>query len=331
MSKPTDRRADRLRWAKGREAELIELVLRIRAEHAANDTARDPRRDMERAKLEWAARQNTQTRQWLADYLKRVDPEPGQRADTLLGTKLGLKKRSNQPMQIYGRVSEIIPEKWGTKIRVALNSTGISPRRLKAAFAKVGRIQLRQMQNAALKAAGFVFEPTITQSGEIDLCALITDPTAAQKVASRTYTGAVVCFDGDEISDVSLVDSPTAFLEKRSAVICKIYSRGGRNLKDKDWKRAEKMSKRWGGTPARNYAALKAVRKGPIVPALPASAQRVLNEINRTDEVLKNGGGGDRLAVMAQNQRARSQYGVEYIKAVRSNPSNLLAGRRYSR
>jgi hypothetical protein len=25
-------------------------------------------------------------------------------------------------MQIYGRVSEIVPEKWGTKIRVALNS-----------------------------------------------------------------------------------------------------------------------------------------------------------------------------------------------------------------
>src|SRR6516165_1211674 len=28
---------------------------------------------------------------------------------TLLGTKVGLKKRSNQPMQIYGRVSEIVP------------------------------------------------------------------------------------------------------------------------------------------------------------------------------------------------------------------------------
>jgi hypothetical protein len=233
-------------------------------------------------------------------------------------------------MQIYGRVSEIIPEKWGTKIRLALNSAGVSPRRLRAAFAKVGRIQLRQMQNAALKAAGFVFEPTITQSGEIDLCAVITDPTAAAKVASRTYTGAVVCFDGDDITDVSLVDSPVSFMQKRSAVICKVYTRGGRGVPDKDWKRAEKMSKRWGGTPAKNYAALKAVRKAHV-PALPTSAQRVLNEIERTAEVLKNGGGGDRLAVQAENTRARMQYGVEFIKAVRSNPSNLLGGPRYQR
>jgi len=337
MSQPNDRRRDQLRWAKDRDAELLQLYVRIAMEHQANGTALDPRGDMERAKLEWAARQNTETREWLADYLERVDPWPGQRPDTLLGTKVGLKKRSNQPMQIYGRVSEIVPEKWSTKIRVALNSAGLSPRRLKAAFAKVGRLQLRQMQNAQLKAAGFAFEPTISPTGEIDLRAVITDPLAAQKVSPRSYTGAVVCFDGDEISDVSLVDSPLPFLQKGSrasasaAVVCKVFSRGGRRVPDKDWKRAEKMSKRWGGTPQKNYAALKAVRKGPTVRALPASAQRVLAEIERTDAVLKNGGGGDRLAVQAQNARARAQYGVEYIKAVRSNPGNLLGGPRYFR
>jgi hypothetical protein len=231
-------------------------------------------------------------------------------------------------MQIYGRVSEIITERWGTQIRVALKCAGLSPRALKVAFAKVGRMQLRQMQNAALKAAGFVFEPTITPSGEIDLCALITDPLAAQKVASRTYTGAVVCFDGDDISDISLVDSPTAFMQKRSLAICKIYD-GGRGLDD--WKVAKQMSRENGLPREVNHAALKSVRKGPVVRALPASAQRVIAEIERTNAILKNGSGGDRLAVQAQNNRARMAYGVEYIKAVRSNPGNLLGGPRYSR
>jgi hypothetical protein len=113
--------------------------------------------------------------------------------DSVLGERVGLphtgellNKRSSQPMQIYGRVSEIIREKWGTKIRVALSSSGISPKLLKAAFAKVGRVQLRQMQNAALKAAGFVLDPEITKTGEIDLPAVITDDTAAQKIATRT-------------------------------------------------------------------------------------------------------------------------------------------------
>ena len=77
MSQPNDRRRDQLRWAKDRDAELLQLYVRIAMEHQANGTALDPRGDMERAKLEWAARQNTETREWLADYLERVDPWPG--------------------------------------------------------------------------------------------------------------------------------------------------------------------------------------------------------------------------------------------------------------
>jgi hypothetical protein len=64
-------------------------------------------------------------------------------------------------------------------------------------------------------------------------------------------------------------------------------------------------------------------------PAIPPSAMRVFEEIDPTEEVLKSGTCGDRLAAEAQNQRARAQYGVELIKAVRSNPFNILNGLRY--
>jgi hypothetical protein len=54
-----------------------------------------PRGSLERKKPEWATRsQNADMRQWLADDMARRDPEPGQLPDTLLGTMIGLKKRS---------------------------------------------------------------------------------------------------------------------------------------------------------------------------------------------------------------------------------------------
>jgi hypothetical protein len=180
-------------------------------------------------------------------------------------------------------------------------------------------------QNAGLPTAGFVMDPKISATGEIDLCAVITDPAAAQKVATRVYTGAVICFDGDEISDVSLVDSPVSFMQKRSLVICSIYSNGGGEVKD--WKRAQKMTKRFGGTPAQNYAALKAVRKANA-PAIPVSAQAAFEEIERTEKVLASGTCGDRMAATAQNHRARQQIGVEFIKAARQ-PGNQLWGPKF--
>ena len=296
-------------------------------QHRANEEARRARD----VRGELASRM----REWFAGpELERLQPLRNQPMDSVLGERVGLphtgellNKRSGANMQIYGRVSEIIREQWGTRIRVALSSAGVSAKLLKAAFARVGRIQLKQMQNPAIRSAGFVLEPQISKTGEIDLCAVITDATAAQKVATRVYTGAVICFDGDEISDVSLIDSPVAFMQKRSTVICKLYDGGG---KLDDWKMAKRMSRENGLPPEVNHAALKSVR--PVrEPALPASAQRVIDEIERTDAILKNGGGGDKLAVQAQNQRARQQIGVEFIKAIRSQPANQLGGPRYQR
>ena len=290
MSSRSDRRSAPRAWHPNRTVEILDLIERNRAIAecmAECARVRGGHAELEAAKYKFWAR-----------ALELLHPYAGQRADTPLADVV-ITKRSNQPMQIYGRVSEIIREKWGTRIRLALNSAGVSPKLLKADFAKVGRIQLRQMQNAALRAAGFVFEPTITKTGEIDLWATITDPLAAQKIASRVYTGAVVSFDGDEISDISLIDSPVSFMQKGSTIIiCKVYE------------------------------SEPGMRKSDGVP-LPASAAAVFAEIDRTEAVLKSGVCGDRMAATAQNQRARQQIGVEFIRALRANPSNQLGGPRY--
>jgi hypothetical protein len=114
---------------------------------------------------------------------------------------------------------------------------------LKKAFEQVDRVQLRQMKNADLKAAGIVLRAEVSADGLVDLIGVVTDPPAMTKVAERTYTGCLVSFDGDVISDISLIDSPSAFMEKGSRVICKIYIDGGVGMKLAVQKAAERQEK----------------------------------------------------------------------------------------
>ena len=181
-----------------------------------------------------------------ARALEHLHPIPGQRPDTAL-TDVPIMKRSTQNMQFYGRTSEIRKEKRGTKIRVALDCHGASPAVLKRAFEQIDRVQLRQMQNAELRAAGIVLCAEVSADGLVDLVGVVTDPVAMTKVAERAYTGCLVSFDGDVISDISLIDSPAAFMEKGSrprdgAVICKIFD-GGLRVKSEVQMAAEQRVK----------------------------------------------------------------------------------------
>jgi hypothetical protein len=228
--------------------EDLELIGRLAGQHAANEQARRERD----VRGELASR----LREWFAGELVRLDPVPGQRPDTVLGHRVGLpasgtlvSKRSGESMRFYGRTSEIRKERWGTKIRCALNCAEASPKKLRQAFAKMYDRTLRQMRNPDLKSAGYVLEPEV-KGGMIDLVAIVTDETAARKIAERCYTGVLVSMDGDDVASVDLVDSPAGFLEKRSAiqseVIVKLYDRGG---DVNDWKRLEQVMKRNGIRP----------------------------------------------------------------------------------
>jgi hypothetical protein len=223
-------------------------------------------------------------RYWFSGELARLWPGKNQLSDTVLGNRIGLPHtgellhKASRAMRFYGRTSEVERKPRGTRVRVALNCRDATPAKLRRAFAKVDKLQLRQMRNADLKTAGLVLDADVNDDGIVDLACIVYDPTAALKVAERAYTGVLVTMDGDEIADVSLVDSPVGFLEKADwpdgAVIAKIYNGGGK-LKDKDIKLAQRMSKANGLPPAANYDALKKVR--PVyAPALPRAVEAAL-------------------------------------------------------
>jgi hypothetical protein len=267
--------------------EIIELVDRIRRHGAAVEQAAR-QRDV-RAELASAMRA------WFAGELGRISPGKHQPMDTVLGERVGLphtaellSKRSGA-MRFYGRTSEVERQRGGTKIRCALNCREASPAKLRKAFKRVHDVQLRQMRNSDLKTAGIVLEADVLADGTVDLLCVVTDPTAALKVSERAYTGCLVSLDGDEISDISLVDSPAGFLEKAGRpggeVIAKICDGGG-SVKDKDWRKAEKMAKRLGGTAAQYFDALKKVK--PIMAqALPPAVERALQQRQAAEDAYR--------------------------------------------
>jgi hypothetical protein len=251
-----------------------------------------------------------------ATGLRALQPLPGQPPDSAL-TDVVITKRASGPMHFFGRISEINKKPWGVHARFAINCREASPPALRAAFDKVARTQVRQMRNSDLRAAGFVLDATVDDDAVVDLVAVISDPIACTKVAARAYTGCLVSMDGDAISDISLIDSPAGFMEKRSSIICKIYD-GGSVKKDKDRRRAKKMSRINGLSPQENFQYLQRVTK-VAAPVLPPSAQAALNNYEAAVAAVPNA--GDQMAAKAAVSRAVQACQLEMIKGARRRPT----------
>jgi hypothetical protein len=177
------------------------------------------------------------------------------------------------------------------------------------------------------------------RDGVVHLKCVVTDKVAAEKFSARAYSGILCSLDGDEVSDISLVDSPAGFLEKRAApetVMAKIFERrpmyktafhncgkakhAGRHLtKDAaDACRAKRLTKR-----------AAQVQKAIGPPVLPPSAQRVVDEQQRIQALRQIGTDG--LIVKSLQERCDQATGVELVKMARRNPQNQLYGPRYQR
>jgi hypothetical protein len=304
--------------------ELLQLVER-------NRRVAEVMAEMQRRYGGYDALASARERFW-ALGLDALQPLPGQPSDSAIncgGTIIT--KRSNPSMHFYGRCTEIIKERWGTRIRVALNCREASPAALRKAFARVDKVTLRQMRNVDLRPGGCILSATVGDDSVVELSAVVVDPDAARKVAERVYVGCMASVDDTgEITDVSLVDSPIAF-EKASggpALVAKLYD-GSVRVKDKDKRRAKRMARINGYSVAENYAYLQKVQRASAAPLWP-SAEAALREVDRTELALKSANCSDRAAAAAQNARARNQIGVELIKAIRSNPHNRLGGPRHT-
>jgi hypothetical protein len=107
MSKPGARRRDRLVWAKDRDAELLQLHIRLAMEHQADAAAweRWQKPYFEVCPENSARHQNQTARAYLSNYLDAADTS-GEAADGHLGSKFGLRKRANEAMTLNLKLME---------------------------------------------------------------------------------------------------------------------------------------------------------------------------------------------------------------------------------
>jgi hypothetical protein len=191
-----------------------------------------PRGDLERRKAEFAAH-NVEVREWLADYLRIVDPEPGQKGDGLLGTMIGVRKRSGSGMPEYGlrryfgRIQRHYPETGSGEICEAeIVCAGLAPPALVKACARAERQSLDQMLGNG-RPAGFIIVADV-EGNVVRVRAMVNDASALTKIANDVYSGMVIEIDeNDRVYRVSLYD--TDQLEKGGKQDeCARYSTGKR-------------------------------------------------------------------------------------------------------
>jgi len=215
MSKPRDRRNNRSSRPWEREVELIVLQDRLRRERQANEAAQSPGADLARARWEFWHRpyfetcpengvrdQNQRARAHLSRYLDVVDPEE---ADGHLGTRIGLRKRSNMAVLSLKIVDyqRQAPDNW------LLTACGEIPEVVKKGFRKLKKLALHQMHNGTSPAVGEVRGVAI--EGDVVGLTCRVDPTAILKVTKDVYSVIDVSYSdrSGRIYAVDLMDRPT--------------------------------------------------------------------------------------------------------------------------
>jgi hypothetical protein len=169
--------------------------------------------------------QNETIRAWMAAYLSAVRPAPNQLRDSLLGSYIAIKKGA--AMRFYGRTARLERQPHGTIITATIDCAGASPKALKRAFSRAHRVQLDQMMRKDMPAGGVILDADVADDGRVGLRAVITDPTAAAKALHAVYSGLLIELDGDEVEQISLVDSPSDFVTKaRRPTSSAKYSQG---------------------------------------------------------------------------------------------------------
>jgi hypothetical protein len=150
----------------------------------------------------------------MAAYLSAVRLAPNQLRDSLLGSYIAIKKGA--AMRFYGRTARLERQPHGAIITATIDCAGASPTALKRAFSRAHRVQLDQMMRKDMPAGGVILDADVGDDGRVGLRAVITDPTAAAKALHTVYSGLLIELDGDEVEQISLVDSPSDFVTKAS-------------------------------------------------------------------------------------------------------------------
>jgi hypothetical protein len=180
------------------------------------------------------------------------------------------------------------------------------------------------MRDADTEAAGFLIDSAVSDDGVARLRLAVTDSVAQRKLASRVYSGCVVTFDGDEVSDISLVDAPVDFVgefaKRAPDVVAKIYDGGSMKAK-KLAKRAAKLARETGQPYELCFKTLRDLRPAPAPAAPPAaspSMQKALDALAVAQSAVT--GAVDKMAAQAAVGRAVTGCQIEIIKSARQRP-----------
>ena len=127
---------------------------------------------------------------------------PGQRGDGRLYEAVDWFTKASATMRYYGRTTRLERQAHGTIVTATIDCPGMSPKKLRRAFAKADDVQLDQMARKDMPSAGVVLDADVHDDGRVGLRAVITDPVAAEKALASVYSGLVVEIDDDGIDQV---------------------------------------------------------------------------------------------------------------------------------
>jgi hypothetical protein len=191
----------------------------------------------ERRQRDVRADRAARLRAWLAGYVERTDPAPGQRPDTRLGDHYGdlnlIEKRSNMAT-LSLPITQISPSSDGGWILTAQGAAGAA---LRKAFRTLKKRAVGQMANSQLPKAGSIIAASIDggdgkTTASASLTARITDGIAAEKVRRSVYPMLSITTAGNEVLAVDLIDTDAVSKggSNRQVIILKLYESEGSSV-----------------------------------------------------------------------------------------------------
>jgi hypothetical protein len=155
---------------------------------------------------------------------------PGQRGDGLLREERIKFTKANMSMStIFAEIDGV--ERLGRMLRVSGRGrvAGAMTAALRKALRRIVGLSLGQMHDPGQPQAGQIEVATIDPDGLVRISALVGDGPAVLKTRARVYPGISIRFDGDEITEVALVDRDFSKLAKGAGaadtVLANIYSK----------------------------------------------------------------------------------------------------------
>jgi hypothetical protein len=157
--------------------------------------AQSPQGSLERAKAEWRAFENWRTLRYMENYLETVNPEPGQKPDTHLGSKIGILKMSGT-MKLWAQIEKATEQSDGTlEVRGIISSETEDDQGETILSSAIAQALPRYMLYPTIRVQhhnnpiGRALEVEVGKDGRTRLIGKIVDADAIRKIKHKVLNG----------------------------------------------------------------------------------------------------------------------------------------------